>query len=144
MIYKTAIPSKKIHMLNRAPGKFLFNASLDVAFLEELFEGDTAYAVTVFGEFIKDLPLFWSEVETAHRAQDVPAMRAAAHKCKTLFGYVGCTTVQEAFQQFEHLCGKAKGAAELEGDYHLLAGQKEAASGLILSEYNRLKQYHES
>ena len=131
-------------MLNHASGKFLFNASLDVAFLEELFEGDTAYAATVFGEFLKDLPLFWSEVETAHREKNVQALRAAAHKCKTLFGYVGCSSVQDAFQQFEQLCGRVAEASVLESDYRQLAVHKDAANGLIQAEYNRLKQFHES
>ena len=100
MIYiNTSAAPNMPDMMNPDNKAFIFNKDLDAQFLNELFDGDMAYAETVFGEFMKNLPDYWKEVEDAYNKQHIRELRTAVHKCKTLFGYVGSTDVQAYFQK---------------------------------------------
>jgi HPt (histidine-containing phosphotransfer) domain-containing protein len=121
---------------------FVFDESLNSTFLAELFEGDTIYAETVFEDFLKDLPIYWQRVETAYNSKNLPALGTAVHTCKTLFGYVGFTDLQELCQQFENKCS-VNTAEELRVEYILLIQRKERAQHIIEKEYDRLRLYNE-
>jgi HPt (histidine-containing phosphotransfer) domain-containing protein len=123
------------------PGKFTFNKSLNATFLEELFEGDTIYAETIFEDFLRDLPDYWSSVQTAYKKNDMAELSTSIHKCKTLFGYVGFTDIQEFCQEFEDNCTR-KPVNALETGYLVLSQKKETARLIIESEYNRLKLFN--
>jgi HPt (histidine-containing phosphotransfer) domain-containing protein len=128
--------------VNNSPG-FQFNDKLDIAFLNDLFEGDLEYATVVFGDFLKELPNYWVEVEQAYNNNKISELRSAVHKTKTLFGYVGHTKVLEAFQAFENQCNIAKDSKELTEEFNYLQQMKETAKKIIDQEYLRLKKYHQ-
>ena len=121
---------------------FVFNDSLNAAFLEELFEGDTKYAETVFEDFLRDLPDYWDRVDTAFNNRNLPALGTCIHTCKTLFGYVGFTDLQELCQQFEDKCS-VNTVEELRIDYILMVQRKEKAQHIIEKEYTRLRLFNE-
>ncbi|MBS1659431.1 MAG: Hpt domain-containing protein [Bacteroidetes bacterium] len=125
----------------RAP--FVFDESLNASFLAELFDGDTLYAETVFEDFLKDLPVYWQRVEAAYDSKNLPVLGTSVHTCKTLFGYVGFTDLQELCQQFENKCS-VNSADELRVDYIILIQRKEKAQHVIEKEYARLRQFNES
>lgn len=120
---------------------FEFDAALDKAFLKDLFEGDTQYAMIVFGDFLKDLPTYWNEVEEAYRSKHLMNLRSSIHKCKTLFGYVGHMQMLELFQNFEHKCGVVDNFAKINEDYEVLQKKKKTAEQIIKNEYIRLTEY---
>ena len=122
---------------------FVFNENLNAAFLEELFEGDTIYAETVFEDFLRDLPVYWERVDTAFNNRNLPALGTCIHTCKTLFGYVGFTDLQELCQQFENKCS-VNTVEELRVDYILMVQRKEKAQHIIEKEYTRLKLFNEN
>lgn len=122
--------------------EFVFDESLNTTFLAELFEGDTAYAETVFEDFLKDLPDYWQRVEVAYTTRNLPALGTSIHTCKTLFGYVGFTDLQEQCQEFENKCSVSSGE-ELRVDYLLLIQRKERAQHIIEKEYTRLRLFNE-
>src|ERR1700761_1809855 len=122
---------------------FVFDESLNAAFLAELFEGDTIYAETVFEDFLRDLPVYWERVEDAYATRNLPVLGTCVHTCKTLFGYVGFTDLQELCQQFENKCA-VNTPEELKLEYILLIQRKEKAQHIIEKEYNRLRQFNES
>ena len=123
--------------------QFIFNENLNNTFLEELFDGDTHYAETVFGEFLKDLPGYWSSVESSYIDNNISELRASVHKCKTLFGYVGATVLQELCQEFENKFQHVSVTiASLEPDYRVLLSEKEKTAQLIKGELNRLKAFN--
>jgi len=128
-------------MQNIRPG-FVFDQCLNGAFLAELFEGDTIYAETVFEDFLRDLPVYWQRVETAFNNGNLPVLGTSIHTCKTLFGYVGFTDLQELCQQFENKCS-VNSRQELQVDYDLLSKRKESAQHIIEKEYNRLRKFNE-
>jgi HPt (histidine-containing phosphotransfer) domain-containing protein len=122
---------------------FVFDESLNAAFLAELFEGDTTYAETVFEDFLRDIPVYWERVETAYINKNLPVLGTSVHTCKTLFGYVGFTDLQELCQQFENKCS-VNSVEELRLDYILLIQRKEKAQHIIEKEYDRLRQFNGS
>lgn len=121
---------------------FVFDENLNADFLAELFEGDTIYAETVFEDFLRDLPVYWQRVETAFNNGNLPVLGTSIHTCKTLFGYVGFTDLQELCQQFENKCS-VNSRQELQVDYDTLRQRKEGAQHIIEKEYNRLRQFNE-
>ncbi len=127
-------------MYNIRPA-FVFDESLNAAFLQELFEGDTIYAETVFEDFLRDLPVYWERVEAAYNSKNIPVLGTTIHTCKTLFGYVGFTDLQEWCQQFENKCSVSN-AEELRVDYILLIQRKEKAQHIIEKEYTRLRLFN--
>jgi hypothetical protein len=122
--------------------RFDFDESLNSAFLAELFEGDTIYAETVFEDFLKDLPVYWERVETAFNSKNLPVLGTCIHTCKTLFGYVGFTDLQDLCQQFENKCS-VNTVEELKIEYILLVQRKEKAQHIIEKEYTRLRLFNE-
>jgi len=128
-------------MKDSTPARFIFNKNLDARFLDELFDGDAAYAQIVFEDFLRDLPDYWKDVETAYEKQDLNGIRTSIHKCKTLFGYVGFSDIQQLCQEFENSCS-GKAIAALESGYQMLVNRKEEARDIIESEYDRLKIFN--
>jgi len=122
-------------------GKFVFNNKLDARFLDELFDGDTVYTQQVFEEFLRDLPDYWKDTETAYNNQDLTKLRTSVHKCKTLFGYVGFTDIQQSCQEFEDRCAESTIGA-LSAGYETLLQKKEEARTIIETEYDRLKRFN--
>jgi hypothetical protein len=120
---------------------FVFDESLNASFLAELFDGDTIYAETVFEDFLRDLPVYWDRVEAAYEAKNLPVLGTNVHTCKTLFGYVGFTDVQDLCQQFENKCS-VNTAEELRLDYIRLIQRKERAQHIIEKEYDRLRKFN--
>ena len=124
------------------PTAFVFDESLNATFLAELFEGDTCYAETVFEDFLRDLPVYWHRVEDAYQNKNLPVLGTTVHTCKTLFGYVGFTDLQELCQQFENKCS-VNNLDELRPDYAQLTQRKERAQQVIEKEYDRLRLFNE-
>src|SRR5579862_531000 len=122
---------------------FVLDESLNASFLAELFEGDTIYAETVFEDFLRDLPVYWDRVEAAYDNENLPVLGTSVHTCKTLFGYVGFTDLQELCQQFENKCSVSS-MDELRDDYLHLSERKEKAQRIIEKEYNRLREFNEA
>lgn len=123
-------------------GQFVFHERLNADFLKELFEGDTIYAETVFEDFLRDLPAYWEKVQASYQNKNTSLLGTNIHTCKTLFGYVGFTDLQELCQEFEDKCA-LNTAETLQMDFNILTQKKQEAQKIIENEYNRLKRYNE-
>ena len=123
-------------------GQFVFHERLNADFLKELFEGDTIYAETVFEDFLRDLPAYWEKVQASYQNKNMSLLGTNIHTCKTLFGYVGFTDLQELCQEFENKCA-LNTAEALQMDFNTLTQKKQEAQKIIENEYNRLKSYNE-
>ena len=123
-------------------GQFVFHERLNADFLKELFEGDTIYAETVFEDFLRDLPAYWEKVQASYQNKNMSLLGTNIHTCKTLFGYVGFTDLQELCQEFENKCA-LNTAEALQMDFNTLTQKKQGAQNIIENEYNRLKSYNE-
>jgi hypothetical protein len=65
--------------MQKIRNSFVFDESLNASFLEELFEGDTKYAETVFEDFLKDLPVYWERVEAAYNTKNLHTGNNRSH-----------------------------------------------------------------
>jgi len=122
---------------------FQFHEALNGDFLNDLFTGDIAYAAEVFNDVVFELPQYWSDMETAFAANNVADLQAAAHKCKTLYAYVGFSVIKERLQTVETLCGSATDTGILVEEMKELRLQRPEAERIILEEIKRLKHFHE-
>jgi hypothetical protein len=121
---------------------FVFNDCLNSAFLQDFFDGDMGYAETVFNDCLAHLPLYWKEVNSAHVRGSIPELKSAVHKCKTLFGYIGFSSVQDQFQAFEHKCTITQSMNELDADFESLDTKINLAIPVIETELGRLKAFN--
>ncbi|MET0299293.1 MAG: hypothetical protein ABW036_06015 [Flavitalea sp.] len=119
---------------------FQFSPELDHKFLAELFDGDIIYAETVFGDFLSNISEYWIEVEQAWKARDTALLKSSVHKCKTLFGYVGHTSILASLTTFENKCATAGSATELEAEYQQLNIEKDEALKKVQKEFERLQK----
>ena len=129
-------------MQNASSSGFIFHESLNAAFLDELFDGDTNYAETVFEDFLNDLPSYWLRVENAFQTGNMSALGTSIHTCKTLFGYVGFTDLQELCQDFENSCA-GNTQQGLRASFEILRGKKIKAQDVIEQEFERLRLYNQ-
>ena len=127
--------------MNRA-GTFSFNKALNAGFLHELFAGDLAYAAEVFADVSNELQQSWAELETAYLHSNSDSLKAAAHKCKTLFAYVGHDTMQQRMQEIETAGSLAPAGTSPHECWHQLQLDARTATQLILDETERLKEFH--
>jgi hypothetical protein len=69
-------------------------------------------------------------------------MRKAVHKCKTLMGFVGLSSIQASYQAVEKKCEDAESMKELEPDFKNLKSQTESGRKIIVTELDRLKVFN--
>ena len=129
-------------MIETGPNSFAFSQELDSRLLNDLYEGDLEYAEVVFGDFLKYLPDYFSEIEVAFNGKKIDELRKAVHKCKTLMGFVGLSGIQAAYQAMEKKCEVSSSINELETDYHDLKSQTESGRKIISKELDRLKAFN--
>jgi HPt (histidine-containing phosphotransfer) domain-containing protein len=129
-------------MIETGPNSFLFSQELDSDLLNNLYEGDLEYAAVVFADFLKYLPDYFGEVEQAYNGKKIDEMRKAVHKCKTLMGFVGLSSIQASYQAVEKKCESAESIKELEPDYKNLKTQTESGRKIIVTELDRLKAFN--
>ncbi|HYJ37540.1 MAG TPA: Hpt domain-containing protein [Chitinophagaceae bacterium] len=129
-------------MIETGPNSFTFSQELDSSLLNDLYEGDLEYAEVVFGDFLKYLPNYFSEVEQAFTNKQIDELRKAVHKCKTLMGFVGLSTIQATYQAVEKKCENSKSMSELDTDYRDLKQQTESGKKIITKELDRLKEFN--
>jgi|SRR5947207_5506384 hypothetical protein len=129
-------------MIGTGPNSFVFSRELDSGLLNDLYEGDLEYAEVVFNDFLKYLPDYFGEIEVAFNGKKIDELRKAVHKCKTLMGFVGLSTIQASYQAMEKKCELSTDIQQLNTDYRDLKTQTESGKKIITIELGRLKDYN--
>jgi CheY-like chemotaxis protein len=80
---------------------FKFNKTLDVAYLNEIYEGDLEYAADMFETFLEVTLVEIYAIEPLIEKEDWQAARTLSHKCKPAFSMVGLTNLFEQMEQME-------------------------------------------
>lgn len=119
---------------------FQFNEALNSDFLLELYGEDLSYAAIIFEDVAGELPKYWRELEQAYEDNDVALLKGAAHKCKTLYAYVGFSGIESLLQSVETGCQSASRAQDLSVEIEKLYVQHPVALALLLGEVKRLKE----
>ena len=129
-------------MIVPSPNSFAFSPGLDSGLLNDLYAGDLEYAEVVFGDFLKYLPDYFSEIEVAYKGKKIDELRKAVHKCKTLMGFVGLSEIQASYQALEKKCEESNNIKDLDSDYKNLKKQTESGKNIITTELDRLKVFN--
>ena len=129
-------------MIVPGPDSFAFSRELDSGLLNDLYAGDLEYAEVVFGDFLKYLPDYFSEIEVAYKGKKIDELRKAVHKCKTLMGFVGLSDIQASYQAVEKKCEQSTDIKELDTDYLNLQKETEVGKKIITTELVRLKAFN--
>jgi HPt (histidine-containing phosphotransfer) domain-containing protein len=122
---------------------FEFNEALDGRFLNELFEDDPSYAIVVFKDFLKEMPQCFYDMQTAYDDSNFKVLKSAAHKCKTLFAYVGLSSLSTRLQALEMACSSPEEVDSVGPLVHEVIGQRQTIEILITEEIKRLEAFYE-
>jgi len=131
-------------MYQSKPSSFHFDNNLNSSFLNELFDGDYQYAETVFADFLKYLPEYSEEIEAAYRQKNIEELRKAVHKCKTLMGFVGLSTIQTSYLNLEKMCEAGQHTKEIDAAYVSLKEQTGEGKSIIIKELERLRAFNDA
>jgi HPt (histidine-containing phosphotransfer) domain-containing protein len=116
-----------------AINSFIFNAEIDTNYLQSLYGDDYVYLQEVFSTVLNDYESLTDNIEYSYSSGNLTALRAAVHKIKPVFGFVGLTAVQQECQQFENTCGTVTSPDMLARDFEVLKN-KIILSKLVLEE----------
>ena len=120
---------------------FVFSPPIDSRYLIELYAGDFVMIGETFADVLSEYNDFVQSVYASYLAKDMPALKAAVHKIKPLFGFVGLLSLQAQCQDFEYAC-QDRGWAELADDFNLLKNNLIQTKGLIEIEKVRLEMFN--
>jgi HPt (histidine-containing phosphotransfer) domain-containing protein len=123
---------------------FIFNNEIDGHSMNELYGADYPYIEEVFNTVLNEYEALVSNVLSAHQSGNIPSLRAAVHKIKPVFGFVGLTEAHKQCQQFENLCMSMGGAGDIEKEFASLKNKLEQSQLLIEEEMQRLRSFNQN
>ena len=124
------------------PNAFVFNAEIDVNYLNSLYGDDFVYLQEVFETVLVDYQSLTDNIEYSYSSGNLSALRSAVHKIKPVFGFVGLTAVQLQCQQFEQICGTVSSPDHLSGDFETLKNKIFHSKQLIEEEKKKLEIFN--
>ena len=78
-----------------AINSFIFNAEIDTNYLQSLYGDDYVYLQEIFATVLNDYESLTDNIEYSYSSGNITALKAAVHKIKPVFGFVGLTAVQQ-------------------------------------------------
>jgi HPt (histidine-containing phosphotransfer) domain-containing protein len=121
---------------------FIFNDEIDAQCINELYGDDFLYVQEVFDTVLKEYGILTDNIASSYTSGDIPALKAAVHKIKPIFGFVGLTTIQQLCQQFETACQSTPSFDSLANDYTLLNNNLIKSRTLIEEEKKKLELFN--
>lgn len=121
---------------------FIFNQELDAQNLNSLYGDDYVYIEEVFGTVLKEYEALSGNIISSYAAKDIPALKAAVHKIKPIFGFVGLTDIQQQCQAFEHICQESSSFDLIDRGYMLLESVLIKSKSLIEEEKRKLEIFN--
>jgi len=121
---------------------FSFNDEINVRSITELYGDDYAYIEEVFDTVLKEYEALANNINSSYSLRDIPALKAAVHKIKPIFGFVGLISMQQQCQQFESICHSATSFDSLVNDYGLLKDRLIKSKLIIEEEKKKLEFFN--
>jgi HPt (histidine-containing phosphotransfer) domain-containing protein len=121
---------------------FVFNTEIDKNYLESLYGDDYIYLQEVFNTVLNDYQSLTDNIEYSYSSGNLTALKAAVHKIKPVFGFVGLTDVQQQCQQFEKICNSAGSPNELAGDFETLKNKLSQSKQILEEEKKKLELFN--
>jgi HPt (histidine-containing phosphotransfer) domain-containing protein len=127
---------------SEAINSFIFNPAIDSSYLQSLYGDDYVYLQEIFATVLKDYESLTDNIEYSYTSGNLNALRAAVHKIKPVFGFVGLTTVQQECQQFENTCGTVSSPDMLTHDFEALKDRIFQSKQVIEEEKKKLEIFN--
>lgn len=121
---------------------FVFNVEIDVNYLNSLYGEDFIYVQEIFETVLTDFESLSDNIEFSYSSGNLAALRAAVHKIKPVFGFVGLTAVQQQCQQFELICNTVNSPDKLAGEFETLKNKIFQSKQLIEEEKKKLEIFN--
>jgi signal transduction histidine kinase/AmiR/NasT family two-component response regulator/HPt (histidine-containing phosphotransfer) domain-containing protein len=98
---KTAVANEDLVEMDMEEDTFSFDKRLDVAFMNDFYEGDLEHACEMFDIFLNDSLKDLSKLSPALKATNWQLMASLAHKLKPTFAMVGLTQITQYVENLE-------------------------------------------
>jgi HPt (histidine-containing phosphotransfer) domain-containing protein len=121
---------------------FVFNAEIDVNYLNSLYGDDYNYMQEVFNTVLDEYVSLTDNIEFSHSSGNLTALKASVHKIKPVFGFVGLTSVQQQCHQFEQICSTVSSPDQLTGEFEELKNKIFQSKLLIEEEKKKLELFN--
>ncbi len=121
---------------------FIFNHPIDNQYVVELYAGDYAMIEETFSDVLADYDDFVQKINSGYESGELGALKAAVHKMKPLFGFVGLVAVQTQCHEFENACQSGT-LITLTNDFISLKNSLIQAKIIIEAEKERLARFNE-
>ena len=121
---------------------FIFNDQINTESISALYGDDYVYMEEVFETVLKEYTTLSDRIIASHAAKDIAALKAAVHKIKPIFGFVGLNEVQEQCQSFENTCQTANSFEGIDIDYVPLRTNLINSKSLIEEEKRKLERFN--
>ena len=125
-----------------AINSFSFNTEIDSGYLQSLYGDDFVYLQEIFATVLKEYGSLADNLEYSYSSGNLTALKAAVHKIKPVFGFVGMTAVQQECQQFENLCGTVDSPEMLTHDFEALKNRIFQSRQVIEEEMKKLEIFN--
>jgi HPt (histidine-containing phosphotransfer) domain-containing protein len=121
---------------------FVFNEEIDANYLFSLYGDDFVYLQEIFDTVLNDFESLKDNIEYSYSSGNIAALKAAVHKIKPVFGFVGLTAVQQECQQFEVRCGSVSSLDILTRDFETLKNRISESKIVIEEEKKKLEIFN--
>ena len=125
-----------------AINSFIFNTEIDSGYLQSLYGDDYVYVQEIFATVLNDYGSLADNIEYSYSSGNLTTLRAAVHKMKPVFGFIGMTVVQQECQEFENLCGTVASPEMLTRDFEALKNKIFQCRQVIEEEMKKLEIFN--
>lgn len=112
---------------------------LDFSYVINMVGDDAEGLIEVFETFLKQMPVYFEELDQALNQPDWDKVARYAHKIKPIFAYVGCPDVRDLVQGIEQKAEYRTELASIPADIQTLKAQSAEINKLIEAEKDRLE-----
>lgn len=125
-----------------AINSFIFNTEIDSGYLQSLYGDDYVYIQEIFATVLNDYGSLADNIEYSYSSGNLATLRAAIHKMKPVFGFIGMTALQQECQDFENLCGTVASPEMLTRDFEVLKNKIFQSRQVIEEEMKKLEIFN--
>jgi len=120
---------------------YRFSDQLDLAKLQEFYDGDPRLASGVFEAFVQETVTALPDLSQLYLSGDLAEFRRLVHKIKPGFLYVGLTSMYGKLSDLESQCEKVTEVADLSGLFYEVKSKLQAEVPWVEDELKRLKEF---
>ena len=116
------------------------NVGLDSDFLEAVYENDKDTAITIFQQYLQELPSDLDSICESFESGDKKIFLSLIHKKKVAFSYVGLTDVTVKMNELESSCVTATSLKMHEAEMNSVIDRITSTTEAIRTILQRLQQ----